>query len=198
MYYDLLIFVLVDFIVKILFQTFSVTMETSQTSTTPRQCIKTYQTRKICISRQSMGLRWFDSWKTLEKHFISQDMLVSCKSFWFWYEFCRPSAEMSSRCSSDQLPKSVSATLLQLRLARLLKILDLACTGITLPRQWTTKALIGLCWSDCMDAQADLHLCCSHMTYSRFSHDMAQKIMFIISDIKFLFCYTTGIMADMR
>ena len=41
------------------------------------------QTLKICIS----GLRWFDSWKTL----VSQDMLVTCKSVWFWYEFCLPS-----------------------------------------------------------------------------------------------------------
>ena len=29
------------------------------------------------------------------------------------------------------------------------------------------------CWSDCADAQADLHLCCAHYGKTRFSHDMA-------------------------
>ena len=30
------------------------------------------------------------------------------------------------------------------------------------------------CWSDYVDAQADLHLCCSHKAYIGFSHDLAQ------------------------
>ena len=30
------------------------------------------------------------------------------------------------------------------------------------------------CWSDSADAQADLRLCCSHMTYDTFSHGPAQ------------------------
>ena len=41
---------------KILFQTFSVTMETPQTSTTHDKCIDMYQTLEICILRQSRGL----------------------------------------------------------------------------------------------------------------------------------------------
>ena len=69
---------------------------------------------------QSMGLS-FDSWKTLEKHFISRAMLVFCivfdsgMNFISRQNFCFASlAEMASRCISDQLPKSVGATLLQL------------------------------------------------------------------------------------
>ena len=53
-------------------------------------CINTYQTLKMCISRKR-----YDGYLILEKHlrktFISQDLLVSCKSFWFWYELCIPS-----------------------------------------------------------------------------------------------------------
>ena len=87
-----------------------------QTGTTPCKCIRKYATIKICISRPIMGLRWFDPWKILKKHFISQNMLISCKGFWFWYEI-GPHWEFLFRiigCSSDQLPKSVRATILQL------------------------------------------------------------------------------------
>ena len=30
------------------------------------------------------------------------------------------------------------------------------------------------CWSDCMDAQSDLRLCCSHMASDTFSYGLAQ------------------------
>ena len=89
---------------------------------TPRKCIKTYQTLKICISRQSMALLWFDSWKTLENHFISICWLLvkvfdSGMSFVSHQNFCFASlAETASPCSSDRLPKSVRATLMQLGL----------------------------------------------------------------------------------
>ena len=60
--------------------------------------------------------------KTLEKHFISQDMLVSCykkndsgMNFVSHQNSCFASlSELASRCSFDQQPKSVRATLLQL------------------------------------------------------------------------------------
>ena len=44
-----------------------------------------------------------------------------------------------------------------------LEILDIASRGIILSKQRTTK-----CWSDCADAQADLRLCCWHMTKTGF------------------------------
>ena len=69
---------------------------------------------------KALGLIWFDSWKTL-KHFISQDMLFFCESFWFCNELYLPSEFLlciiswnGITLSSDQLPKSVGATLLQL------------------------------------------------------------------------------------
>ena len=43
-----------------------------------------------------------------------------------------------------------------------LELLDLARLDIMLPKQLTTKALIGLCrCAGCGDVQADLRLCCS-------------------------------------
>ena len=34
------------------------------------------------------------------------------------------------------------------------------------------------CWSDCADAQADLHLCCSHMAHT-FPHDLAHMALIL-------------------
>ena len=94
---------------------------TPQTSTTPCKCIKNISISKICISRQSEGLRRFDSWKTLKKHFIYQDMMVSCTvsdsgmNFVSRQNSCFASlAGVASLCSFNKLPKSFGATLLQL------------------------------------------------------------------------------------
>ena len=46
--------------------------------------------------------------------------------------------------------------------------MDLACIGIVPSRQRTTKALIIPRGSDCVNAQADLCRCCSHVEYTGF------------------------------
>ena len=48
--------------------------------------------------------------------------------------------------------------------------MGLASVGV---RQQIAKAL-----SDCVDVQADLRLCCSHVAKARFSHDMGQLYPF--------------------
>ena len=58
-----------------------------------------------------------------------------------------------------------------------LEILVTETRDITLSRHRTTKALIRLRGSDCADVQADLRLCCSHMTQDTFSHGPAQFIL---------------------
>ena len=44
-----------------------------------------------------------------------------------------------------------------------LEILDNGTRDIILSTQWTKR-----CWSDCVEAQADLRLCCSHMDKTGF------------------------------
>ena len=78
------------------------------------------------------------------------------------------------------------------------EISNLITRGVVLSRQRTTKVLIrlrgcaGWCWSDCADAQADLRLCCSHMTFDTFLHDMApsvQRKLSIVSKIHLRFFF---------
>ena len=61
-------------------------------------------------------------------------------------------------CDQVRLKPACSAT----ETRQSLEILDVASMGITLSRQRTTKALIGLRLISAA-AQADLRLCCSHM-----------------------------------
>ena len=49
-----------------------------------------------------------------------------------------------------------------------LEILNIESTGNIQSRQQKQ-----MCWSDCTYAQTDLHLCCLHMAYDRFSDDEA-------------------------
>ena len=66
----------------------------------------------------------------------------------------------SGVCDQVRLKLACSTTEASIRL----EILVTETRDITLSRQRTTKAL-----TDCADAQVDLHLCCSHMTWHVFS-----------------------------
>ena len=67
---------------------------------------------------------------------------------------------------SDQVRFKTASSATETRY--IIEILYLARVGILLSRQRTKR-----CWSDCKDAQAVLRLYCSHMSFSRFLHDVA-------------------------
>ena len=95
-------------------------------------------------------------------------------------DFCFASlAEMASRCSSDQLPKSVRATLLQLM--HCVKPDQLVNPQSDQSSLGTLRAWLLLTVSEDSDqtahiAKTDMSLCLAHISICRFCHVLAHYI----------------------